>query len=88
MLLRTPPVQHGLYAEWVGPYPIIKVLSNLLYKPEHPRRKGRTIWNSTICLLTELINLEKLPDEGDDQLLEPDAQLSPEEKRQLLVVLE
>ena len=67
--------------------------------PEHPRRKGQYHANnlelyytpSAECLLTELLNLEEvveLPDEGDDQLPELDAQLSPEEKRQLLEVLE
>ena len=67
--------------------------------PKHPRRKERYHANNLELyhtppaeyLLTELINLEEaveFPDEGDDQLPEPDAQLSPEEKRQMLEVLE
>ena len=70
-----------------------------MYMPEHPRRKGQYHANNlelyhtpcAECLLTELIYLEevvKLPEEGDDQLPEPDVQLSPEEKRQLLNILE
>ena len=74
VLLRTPLKQHGLNAEWAGPY--AKKHSDLvyeLYMPEHPRRRGKYHVNwlepynspTAECLLADGVDTDTLDPPSD-----------------------